>query len=451
MGLSDRKVKQRIPDDPRNLCWADDAARFGSNYLSKFGWDASKGLGVGGDGRTSHIKVSHKLDMLGIGAAQKRDPDGIAWKQNKDFEVLLERLNAGSAEQVKVLVEDELVDEEHGSDDSKKKRKHKEAGKSETGTGREKKRRKEGSESGQDSPLVVEAQAKQAEEQKVTSVQPKVIVVPRHRAHRARAIAAKNISSKSAAHISEILGIGPTSLPSRDTSQGKLTSTSDDLESDKITTSTKSVADYFKEKLQARSVGIINSSAPSSSTTLPEEEIDAYDAPRIGLGSRSRVESHSETKVDQETLRLGLSSFSSLKSSFLLASTSSFSIASETPVSPSSHSSPTNDDGNAHTSDAEPKPRSKSEKKGKKKEKKLLVEEKMEREGDDGQTDSDEDAKTETKEERKKRRREAKRQREETAGKETESKGTKETRKTGSEKTKKEKKRRTSSKDNDPI
>jgi Pin2-interacting protein X1 len=70
-----------------------DASRFGSEYLSKFGWDSSKGLGVAGDGRTSHIKVSHKLDMLGIGAANMHDPNGIAWKQNKDFENLLRRLN----------------------------------------------------------------------------------------------------------------------------------------------------------------------------------------------------------------------------------------------------------------------------------------------------------------------------------------------------------------------
>ena len=46
-----------------------------------------------GDGRTSHIKVSHKLDMLGIGAANSHDPNGIAWKQNRDFENLLRRLN----------------------------------------------------------------------------------------------------------------------------------------------------------------------------------------------------------------------------------------------------------------------------------------------------------------------------------------------------------------------
>lgn len=36
--------------------------------------------------------------MLGIGAAHQKDPNGIAWKQNKEFENLLRRLNAGSIE-----------------------------------------------------------------------------------------------------------------------------------------------------------------------------------------------------------------------------------------------------------------------------------------------------------------------------------------------------------------
>lgn len=35
--------------------------------------------------------------MLGIGAAHQKDPDGIAWKQNKDFESLLRRLNEAAA------------------------------------------------------------------------------------------------------------------------------------------------------------------------------------------------------------------------------------------------------------------------------------------------------------------------------------------------------------------
>ena len=71
-------------------------------YLSKLGWDSSKGLGASGDGRTSHIKVSQKLDMLGIGAANSKDPNGIAWKQNKDFEALLKRLNEGAEQSTSV-------------------------------------------------------------------------------------------------------------------------------------------------------------------------------------------------------------------------------------------------------------------------------------------------------------------------------------------------------------
>ena len=117
MGLSGRKAKQRIGKDPRNLSWADgmnlsfwialvispptfsqtDASRFGQAYLAKFGWDASKGLGVSGEGRTSAIKVTQKLDMLGIGVRQQGNLEGgIAWRQNRDFEDLLRRLNDGT-------------------------------------------------------------------------------------------------------------------------------------------------------------------------------------------------------------------------------------------------------------------------------------------------------------------------------------------------------------------
>ena len=54
-------------------------------------------LGAQGEGRTSAIKVSQKLDMMGIGAAHTKDPNGIAWKQSKDYENLLARLNAAAA------------------------------------------------------------------------------------------------------------------------------------------------------------------------------------------------------------------------------------------------------------------------------------------------------------------------------------------------------------------
>jgi Pin2-interacting protein X1 len=50
-------------------------------------------MGLQGDGLTSHLKVSQKLNMLGIGAQHAKDPNGLAWKQNRDFERLLARLN----------------------------------------------------------------------------------------------------------------------------------------------------------------------------------------------------------------------------------------------------------------------------------------------------------------------------------------------------------------------
>jgi len=73
-----------------------DANRFGQAYLEKFGWDASKGLGASGEGRTGAIKATQKLDMLGIGMQHQKDPNGIAWRQNRDFENLLRRLNEGT-------------------------------------------------------------------------------------------------------------------------------------------------------------------------------------------------------------------------------------------------------------------------------------------------------------------------------------------------------------------
>ena len=322
MGLSGRKTKQRIPDDPRNLCWADgkgvltalifllklfssliDAARFGSNYLAKFGWDGSTGLGAAGDGRKSHIKVSHKLDLLGIGAAQQEDPDGIAWKQNKDFERLLQRLNDEAAAAESPILESGVKEEEEevNAKDcvTKKKRKH----------------------TGDDEFQKIE-----------TTAVKKAVIVPRHRAqvkshsfvslymliyqqffsHRARAINAKNMSSKSAAHISEILGIAPTTPSSHlsERPQVELTSLTNEPEIEKITTSTKSVADYFKEKLNARPF----SSAIVSTSTPSRDSYDTYDTPRMGLGSRARSENLTTigeftAEVEQETQRMGLSPF----------------------------------------------------------------------------------------------------------------------------------------------
>ena len=146
--------------------------------------------------------------------------------------------------------------------------------------------------------------------------------------HRARAIAAKNISSKSSAHISEILGVAPTAStstqdPVGETSETKITSTNDpeELEIGKITTSTKSLADYFNEKLNARNQAFKSTySATLSSSSSDMGSKNSYDAPRMGLGStRLRM----EAQVEEEIQRVGLSKSSSLSSSSFLAATSS--------------------------------------------------------------------------------------------------------------------------------
>ena len=197
MGLSGRKTKQRIPDDPRNLCWADgkaflifiifllnrllslDAARFGSNYLAKFGWNGSTGLGVAGEGRTSHIKVTHKLDLLGIGAAQQKDPNGIAWKQNKDFECLLQRLNDESAAETNRALESGKEEVEINQD-VEKKRKHREEGNSKT---EPKKKRKADMNIDDKSQSSSNTESAIIEKIETTAVQvKKTVIIPRHRA-----------------------------------------------------------------------------------------------------------------------------------------------------------------------------------------------------------------------------------------------------------------------------
>lgn len=128
-------------------------------------------MGAGGEGRTSHIKVAQKLDMLGIGAAHQKDPNGLAWKQNKDFENLLKRLNeangggdlegeAGETGETGIAVDgfvkpkgevEEIAKEEGGAKEKKdkrdKKKDRKEKKKDKDAEGEEKKKRKRDEES----------------------------------------------------------------------------------------------------------------------------------------------------------------------------------------------------------------------------------------------------------------------------------------------------------------
>ncbi|KAG8221354.1 hypothetical protein J3R82DRAFT_1526 [Butyriboletus roseoflavus] len=310
MGLAGRKQKQRIPVDPRNLSWADDASRFGHSYLSKFGWDASQGLGPSGDGMKAHLKVQQKLDMMGIGAQHQRDPDGLAWKQNKEFEMLLKKLNE-SVEQRKgtdggdaereggrereaamdnafVRAQEEKDEGELGNDSSltAKKRKQKDRDGPDPNERIKKKPKKEKLQKSSSDDSATSAIDPTSESP--SAPHPESIPKPRPMAHRARVRAAKRIAGKPASAISEILGIAPYSSVSTSTSTPVLTppSTSSpasppSLSLDNLTTSTKSVADYFKEKFLARS----SSSFPASSSSAPSgSATPGLGATGLGLG-----------------------------------------------------------------------------------------------------------------------------------------------------------------------
>ncbi|KAJ8076894.1 hypothetical protein AAF712_000486 [Marasmius tenuissimus] len=327
MGLSGRKVKQRIGADPRNLTWADDASKFGATYLAKFGWTSSQGLGAEGEGRTSHIKVSQKLDMLGIGAAQSKDPNGIAWKQNKDFESLLKRLNADNETSQTPNSENESESEKEAEQKEEKKEKKKRKREEEGDKERKKKRKK--LEAGEDAKGEAPSPAATAKESSAP-------VVPRHRAHRARHIAAKSFASKSALAISEILGIASTPSSSQITTvatpTGTLTPIDSEAPLEKLTTSTKSVSDYFKERLLAKSSGrstpaqaVLTSDANeprgglgSSRINNVDSEDDQDESPRGGLGASRALATNSGLATSQITT----SKFASMFASFRPATTS---------------------------------------------------------------------------------------------------------------------------------
>ncbi|KAG1734635.1 hypothetical protein EDB19DRAFT_1146197 [Suillus lakei] len=250
--------------------------------------------------------------MLGIGAAHQKDPHGIAWKQNKEFEALLQRLNAqGGQDSASKHVLGEFVRPEHPAVDahsdegkesnqsSKKEKKRKRKEGEQTEDGKDKKKRKKDKRQHEDSAAADSSTSPHidppAPSPDSTPPIPQTKPKGRPMAHRARIQAAKRLSNKSAAAISEILGIAPTpSSISSMTPSGSLTPitpANNDLPLEKLTTSNKSVADYFKEKLGAKSGsntpaahddgstsrGGIGSSSPPSR--------DDEDQPRIGLGA----------------------------------------------------------------------------------------------------------------------------------------------------------------------
>ena len=146
-------------------------------------------------------------------------------------------------------------------------------------------------------------------------------ILPRLRAHRARHIAMKGLASKSATAIAEILGV-PSSFNTPTQSDSLVPSASTTavdspapdasaapagLKMHDLTTSSKSVMDYFREKLAAKSTRPSEASTPTAVASPAADDYD--DRPRGGLGlgaSRLRVEAAVEVDEYEERPRGGL-------------------------------------------------------------------------------------------------------------------------------------------------
>ncbi|CAE6425420.1 unnamed protein product [Rhizoctonia solani] len=294
-------IRNSTIPDPVNL----DAAKFGHTYLAKHGWAPGAGLGVTGDGRVSHIAVAQKLDQLGIGAGRPDGPDSIAWKQAKEFEGLLERLNAangGAGEELQVVEEPTGDVANNGTDEDERKRKEEKARRKEKK--KEERRR---------------AKADTAAESNGTALStpststPVATPAPRRLAHRARFLAAKRLAGTSTTALSEILGVASTPASTSDCTPTPSTPATPGLteipvldDSNQITTSSQSVADYFKAKMRERAQ-TAGAATVISTAVVTYEEPDVDFIPRTGLGARRQGQ---EEESAERPMGLGFTSAS---------------------------------------------------------------------------------------------------------------------------------------------
>jgi Pin2-interacting protein X1 len=273
--------------------------------------------------------VHHKLDMLGIGAQHTKDPNGIAWKQNRDFENLLKRLNANSEDPTEDGTDPAPIDGFHpghvdeptadattvGPETDGKGKKKKRIRDNETAEVEEKKSKKrkkikptitaqasepaQAGSSSSDSPTPgTIAFVTTDRSHPNTFPDPRISSKPhRHgRAHRARFIASKRLAATSSVAVAEILGISSSSVTPLSVSGVATPEVTPQAEGDEhghLTVSSMSVADYFKEKMR-----LVVSKPPGSETETDE-------ALRGGIGSRLKLWGRDEAEED-EGLRNGI-------------------------------------------------------------------------------------------------------------------------------------------------
>lgn len=108
-----------MSDDPNGMRWSNAADNFGKNLLKKSGWTEGTGIGKSQEGVTTHVRVSRKDDVTGLGYAA-----GVqeSWSvQSVGFADVLDKIKGKR----RILVSDSDDGEEHASSIRKKQKKEK--------------------------------------------------------------------------------------------------------------------------------------------------------------------------------------------------------------------------------------------------------------------------------------------------------------------------------------
>ncbi|WVN89152.1 uncharacterized protein L203_104368 [Cryptococcus depauperatus CBS 7841] len=282
MGLSERKVKQRIGLDPRNLGWSDDKNRFSYKHMKNLGWQDNSGLGSTFTGNANHIAVVRKVDNGGIGITRARkegnDMAAGAGQAGQGLEEVLRRLASASATPIMITPE---------------------ASPSPTTT-----------------PFLVP-------EEKPAVVRNKI-------ASRQRHLLSKKMASQSPQALAEILGVPVSSLPASPSPLASESSTpqpenkiameesiilsgsgeslkiKEKEEEEMITTSKVSVADYFRQRMREKILTRqgVTAATPSTSNALPKHSLEkVQDNVKRVIGSSAWEGSKmtfSESEVQEE-------------------------------------------------------------------------------------------------------------------------------------------------------
>ncbi|BEI98737.1 hypothetical protein CcaverHIS631_0310360 [Cutaneotrichosporon cavernicola] len=377
MGLAERKVKQRIGLDPRNLSWSEDKTRFSVQHMANLGWKDNTGLGKDASGNANHIAVVRKLDNGGIGMLRVQ-------KEGKELSAGAGQAGAGLEDVLKRL-----------------------AARSASASG-----------------TVTPSAQPSLVPSPVSSPGPSVV---RNKiSSRQRHLASKRMASQDPVAMAAILGVPVSSLPTPSASaptSGASTPASEETPEpasrdengdpqrdalETVTTSTLSVADYFRQKLrekmlQRQASGSATPTMSEGSLAVPKEEVKvdvggvAWEGSKMSFGENAEEVALGDLGADAPAVNAE-NKDTEAKKARKEAKRAAKESAESTPAASASESTRATSESTPALSDKEARKAEKEAKKREKQEKRLKKEEKAAKKAEKAAKKADKEARKADKE-----------------------------------------------------